>query len=145
MNKCIRGTISRISTNLTQWAMEEACILVLEDIPDVHSYHWECYQLFTKNLNRLSEILSDATEPSTSRPPRSSIDEVIFKPVCIFFKGKPKINQSEKLLDNRKYTNVVNVAKRVGDEDLYLRILEVDLFAAEARYHKSCREKYVAN
>lgn len=86
MIKRIRGTISRISTNLTQLAMEEACILILEDISDVHGYHRECYQLFTKNLNRLSEILSDATEPSTSRPPRSSIDEVIFNPDCIFCK-----------------------------------------------------------
>ena len=86
MIKRIRGTISQISTNLTQLAMEEACIFILEDISDVHDYHRECYQLFTKNLNRLSEILSDATDPSTSRPPRSLIDEVIFNPDCIFCK-----------------------------------------------------------
>ena len=54
-------------------------------------------------------------------------------------------NRKSPMLDFGGWQNVVDVAKRVGDEDLLLRIMEVDLFAAEARYHKNCRKKYVAN
>ena len=134
--------------------MEEACNLIPEDISDVHGYHRDCYQLFTKNLNRLSETSFDATKPSTSRPPRSSLDKVIFKPDCIFCKkeGLKSIKvksswttESTSMFDFGGWQNVVDVAERVGDEDLLLRIRGVDLFAAEARYHKSCRKKYVAN
>ena len=66
--------------------MEEACKLILEDISNEHGYHRDCYQYFTKNLDRLTEPSADATAPPTSRSSRSSGDMIVFNPNCIFCK-----------------------------------------------------------
>lgn len=132
--------------------MEEACKLIPEDIADVHGYHRDCYQMFTNHLNRLSESSKEAV-PSTSRNARSSSSRIVFTPDCIFCKKEgPKsvktkgywTTESTSMFEFGGWQSVVEKAEKIGDEQLLLRIRGVDLFAAEARYHKSCRRSYVA-
>ena len=133
--------------------MEEACKLIPEDISEVHGYHRHCYQMFTNHLDRLSES-SNEEVPSTSRHARSSSGRVLFTPDCIFCKKEgPKsvkvkgywTTESTSMIEFGGWQSVADTAEKVGDDELLLRIRGVDLFAAEARYHKSCRRRYVAS
>ena len=66
--------------------MEEMCKLIPKEITNVHGYHRDCYQMFTKNLDRLAVASGNPIVPSTSRLTRSSSDKSLFKSECIFCK-----------------------------------------------------------
>ena len=133
--------------------MKDTCNL----IPDVikehhHGYHRVCYQRFTMNINRLATH-SDSREPSRSRPSRrSSADHMLFAPDCIFCnsEGRKKVKSkgawttegmSSFISDG--WQTILEIAEKTNDEKLLTRIRCQDLFACEAKFHKSCRTKYL--
>jgi len=135
--------------------MTSTCDLIPDSLTECHGYHRECYQRFTMNLSRLSTP-SDPSTPSCSKLSRrdSSGDKVLFSSDCIFCnsKGRRKVkikgtHTTEGLsqFECDGWRTVLEVAENKCDEKLLTRIRGHDLFATEAKYHKSCRVIYTQN
>jgi len=135
--------------------MTSTCDLIPNSLTEAHGYHRECYQRFTMNLNRLSTPSVSST-PSCSKKSRrdSSVDKVLFSPDCIFCNSKARRKVKIKGLQTTEglsqfecdgWRTVLNAAEQKCDEKLLTRIRDHDLFAAEAKYHKSCRVTYTQN
>ena len=107
---------------------------------------------FFSNLNRLKDESSQTDAAPTSRPTRVLGDHVLFKPNCIFCNSekrkKVKIKGSwttegMSMFEMGGWKTVLQVAEHRNDEHLLRRIRGHDLFACEAKFHQSCRIKYV--
>ncbi len=136
------------------YRMDDTCILLPVDYSEEHGYHRDCYQRFTKNLDRLKETFAQSKPScSTHMPRRASCesDRVIFKKNCIFCNKeglkKVKVGGSWTTEPLKQFEfgggNVVVKAEQRNDEILLTRIRGVDLFAAEAHYHRNCYAVYM--
>lgn len=134
--------------------MEDTCKLIPESLLEHHGFHRVCYQRFTMNLDRLTQPSSMSEASSSKRPSRGSLggDKVIFKPDCIFCSSesrkKVKIKgtwttEGLSTFECDGWINILELAERKEDENLLRRIRGHDLFACEAKYHRSCRTKYI--
>ena len=117
-------------------------------------YNRECYQRFTKNLNRLKGDDKTFQPSRSSRRSSENPERVIFKPDCIFCNKegwKKKINKGvwtsgkTGFFDTDGWLSVVGAAEEKRDEKLLQRIRGQDLFACEARFHPRCCDKYMSN
>lgn len=141
--------------------MEEVCHLIPDNVPEANlqhtGYHRGCYQIFTKNLNRLkgaSNLPSDI--PTSSRPQRKASANHLFPATCIFcekLETQPK-GKTERCVkfaifkDERggliepAWKQIETQALEIGDHRLYGIVQGQDLFAREAQYHPSCRKVF---
>ena len=135
----------------SSYRMEAACAKIPDVLENHHGYHTVCYQRFTANLNRLKPA-DEVPEATTSRPRRSSADKIIFNPDCIFCKSEKKKKIKKKgnwtteglcIFEKEGWKSVLETAERRSDEALLRRIRGHDLFAVEAKYHRSCRCAYL--
>ena len=136
--------------------MKDTCDLVPEFLAEHHGIHWECYKRFTMNLDRLNPSTagtSQRTGATTQRMGRtSSGDKIIFQPDCIFCSSesrkKVKVHgswttQGMSQFEYDGWKAVLEMAEMKQDEQLLVRIRGHDLFASEAKFHKTCRMKYM--
>ena len=131
---------------------QSICDQVPTEYSSNHGYHRECHQKFTANLSRLKGQV-DTHEPSTStRPRRSTQEQIIFMPDCIFCHKEAR----KKLKIGGQWTTepltkfefgggkaVVVAAEERNDTELLTRIRGYDLFSCKAQFHSSCRKQYV--
>ena len=129
--------------------MTDVCNQIPDELSANEGYHRECYKRFTMNLSRLTLPVDES--PSTSRPSRKSGDSIIFAPECIFCdsgtRKKIKVKgcwTTEGLsgFEFGGWQDVIKDADQRGDTKLLTRIRGKDLFACEAKYHRSCRKAY---
>ena len=135
--------------------MDKICKQKPEECNANDGYHRDCYKRFTRNINRL--IASDEKEQTefekrkSKRIQEESVDGIKFKEDCIFCNktGKKQVKRggiwtSEKILEFEKegWQNVVERAEKKFDEELLTRVRGVNLYAAKAKYHSSCRSYY---
>jgi hypothetical protein len=136
--------------------MQNACKNLPTEYKASHGYHRDCYQKFTKNLDRLQKPNKTLTEPCTSTHASRSNqpDNIIFNNDCIFCKktGRKKIKvkciwttEATSKFEFGGGDTVQQIAEEKGDEDLLKRIRGFDLFACEAQFHQSCRRQYICN
>lgn len=117
-------------------------------------YHRECYQRFTMNIKRLKPAVGAEESQPLKRAKRSSSadgkDQILFKQDCIFCgkEGRKKVivmkSWTTEGLSSFSHGGggiILQIAEERQDEALARRIRGVDLFAAEAKYHISCRKK----
>lgn len=124
-----------------------------EVIHEKHGYHRDCYQKFTKNLNRLvTEERGEMVEqPATTRrkikPPLGTTDRVVFEPDCIFcnkagfisiYKCGVRTSENTSSFGFDSGETVKEYANRKSDERLLCRIRDLDLSAVGAKYHPNC-------
>ncbi|KAK3084587.1 hypothetical protein FSP39_015968 [Pinctada imbricata] len=134
------------------YRMETVCIQIPNELQDQHGYHRNCYANFINHLDKLLDLPSiSGTSPRLPR--RLSSDQILFGPDCIFcnkdgpIRVKVKgtwIHQKTSFFEYGGGKNVHIIAEERHDEVLLKRIRGMDLFACEARYHASCRKKYIA-
>ena len=79
----------RLAQELTSpYCMSDDCSRIRESLSSHRGYHRKCYQCYTVNLNRLSDVKEVAQPESTiSRPSRMSWNKSLFIPECIFCKS----------------------------------------------------------
>jgi len=140
----------RLAEPLTSpYRMTDICKQIPDELSPNHGYHRECYKRFTMNLTRLA-LKADQQE-STSRPARKSGDNIVFTPECIFCnsekrkKIKVKGSWTTEGLSGFEFGGWQDLEKDAelrNDEKLLTRIRGKDLFACEAKYHRSCRKSY---
>ena len=128
--------------------MEESCKLIPEELKPEHGYHRDCYQRFTKNLNRLKTQQTTQEEPRKSGRTSGASESIIFKPDCIFCNkvGRKTVKlhgtrttEATTLFEKEGWTTVIDTAEKNKDEQFLKRIRGFDLFACEAHYHPSCK------
>ena len=135
------------------YRMKDICGMIPETLEHFHGYHFECYKRFTGNLNRLVDQAVTGEEPTqTSRPKRNLSDKAIFSPDCIFCNQiSPKKVKKQNAWTTEKlcffeidgWYSVCDLAEKEKDEELLRRIRGVDLYAAKAKFHRSCRCSYL--
>lgn len=119
-------------------------------------WHGKCFQSYTSKRN-LSFVRSmSSSSPSTSEPnemnesterrmSRSKVCQTDWN-LCMFCQKKKHRGIKEMCqvctLDACK--TIQNAADLRGDEEMLIRIKDIDLIAAEAKYHKSCHSQYVS-
>ncbi|CAH1773854.1 unnamed protein product [Owenia fusiformis] len=151
--------------NDSPFRMEEVCNLIPESLADADletlGYHRGCYQLFTKNRDRLKCNTSVASnEASTSRPHsprrRSSDQMHPFPQECIFcqkleikISGKTEKCTKFPLFKNKdgsfrepSWKKIEHQALELGYNHLHRLVQGEDLFAREAQSHESCRNRF---
>ena len=131
------------------YRMTDICDQIPDDLSPNHGYHRDCYKRFTMNLTRLA--CPPEQEQSTSRATRKSGDNILFTPECIFCnsdkrkKIKVKGSWTTEGLSGFEFggwQDIEREAELRGDEGLLTRIRGKDLFACEAKYHRSCRKSF---
>ncbi|KAL4238786.1 hypothetical protein ACF0H5_003493 [Mactra antiquata] len=132
--------------------MESICALIPNDIGTDCGYHGDCYQNFIRNVRRLKRdvcIAGTSKDFQVTRRGASSDKVALFSKDCIFCNKEGHIgvkksgswtSEANKKFQSESWQTVVEHAKSKGDEKLLLRIRDVDLFAAEAHFHPSCRK-----
>ncbi|KAL4233686.1 hypothetical protein ACF0H5_008367 [Mactra antiquata] len=137
--------------------MESICALIPNDIGTDCGYHRDCYQNFIRNVRRLKRdvcIAGTSKDFQVTRRGASSDKVALFSKDCIFCNKEGHIgvkksgswtSEANKKFQSESWQTVVEHAKSKGDEKLLLRIRDVDLFAAEAHFHPSCRKRYVTD
>lgn len=134
--------------------MEATCDLIPDVLQPHHGYHQVCYKNFTMNLGRLADVHGEAPAASTSRSTRSSSsDHIIFAPDCIFCNsdklkkvkagGGSWTTEGLSIFDRGGWGKILEMAEEKQDEKLLRRIRGQDLFACEAKWHRSCRVAYM--
>ena len=142
---------------------EKSKYLVIE-LPANHDetigYHSACYSTFTAFQKQKSEA-AECMEPSMSSPAftctlRSKIEELppsssgILPQTCLFCNHATVSNantgKKEYLgsceMDSAE-TNIRDAARILGDDIMLCKISGIDMIAKEARYHHSCKSKYL--
>ena len=136
------------------YRMESVCRLIPTEIGEGHGYHRDCYNHFTKNVERLKHTDSSKSKEIFQKVHRKiSIDKVaLFAKDCIFCNKEGLISIRKAGLKTTEMTQkfasdgwktIVQCAESKNDEKLLLRIRGYDLFASEAHFHPKCRKKYV--
>ena len=141
-------------THESPFRMQSVCDQIPAALPDdleSTGYHRQCYQHFTSNLDRLDD--KDKNEPvastSSCRSPRKrSSRGPIFPPECIFcekVETKGSDRKTERPQQFSSWRNKENAweqiesqAEKLGLSRLHRLVRGVNLFSAEAKYHKSC-------
>lgn len=132
---------------------------VCTQIPDSSSagygYHRDCYQSFTRNLNRLHDEPSKLTNTNNpKRVTRGTGDRIIFQKDCRFCRkvGRKKVKKQSSWTTETTTTfdyeggkTVQALAEEKNCEELLIWIRGVNLFICEARYHPSCRKQFTKN
>ena len=120
-------------------------------------YHRDCYQKLTMNLSHLPApppSIAGSSDLESRRRRSLDPDKIIFRPDCIFCekegRKKVKVKGSWTTEGTVRFeydggVTVQRIAQEKHDEHLLTRIRGVDLFACEAQYHPSCRNKYCQN
>ena len=119
-----------------------------------HGYHWDCYNQFTKHVDRLkSPVVNELTESYRKMQRRQSVDKVaLFAKDCIFCnkegaitvnKAGTKTTEVPQKFASDSWKTIVQCAESKNDEKLLVRIRGYDLFASEAHFHAKCRNKYI--
>ena len=151
--------VSTKTKRLRQSSCEKRQQSVCDSIPNEYSaglgYHYKCYVSFTKNSERLKCGDGDMGESKTARPSRKKVEnQYIFGPNCIFCKkpgritiakGKDKGKKEDtSMFEFGGGKNIKDKAKKVNDTELLREIDGYDLFACEAKYHRSCERRYLS-
>ena len=134
--------------------MESVCRLIPTEIGEGHGYHRDCYNHFTKNVERLKSTDSSKSKEIFRKVQRKmSVDKVaLFAKDCIFCnkegnisirKAGVKTTEITQKFASDGWKTIVQCAESKNDEKLLLRIRGYDLFASEAHFHPKCRKKYV--
>ena len=123
-------------------------------------WHGQCYQSYTskRNLVFVKSTSSTSTQGlhtmvdcegdtdvSASRSSRSRVVPVDWS--LYLFCQKKKHKSCRELLNVRSFDacqSIRHAAEIRNDENMLLKIHGIDLIAAEAKYHKACRSKYVS-
>ena len=115
-------------------------------------YHISCYRKFIAlpKKHRIEENIPEAKQ-RTERAKRylntTSPNTGIFKPVCLFCNQSRK-RTAGKTIDLLKVTTkdfenkVKQYAEWKNDQEMLVKITDVDFVAKEIRYHGMCRVKY---
>ena len=133
---------------------ESVCRLIPTDIGEGHGYHRDCYNHFTKNVERLKNTEStESKEISRKVQRKMSVDKVaLFAKDCIFCnkegsiyirKAGIKTTEVPQKFASDGWKTIVQCAESKNGERLLLRIRGYDLFASEAHFHPKCSKKYV--
>lgn len=114
-----------------------------------HGYHRDCYQRFTRNVDRLKEPITGTSTGSRDKQRRESCDSIVlFSENRIFCNKEGAIGvkrsgswtaEGKQLFQSDACKTIFESAERETDEKL-LRIRGYDLFASEAHFHLSCRK-----
>jgi len=140
------------------YRMKDVCNHIPERLDGVDletvGYHRGCYQNFTKNQKRL-RCSADSYDASTSRSPRKSASSSavqMFPPDCIFC-GKLEVKVSGKTercikfpvfkdkgggLKDPTWKQIEPRAFELGLHQLHRMVQGADLFAREAKCHRTC-------
>lgn len=123
---------------------------------DTHGYHRDCYVRFTRNIDRLKSAGDDESKQASStilkRPKRNSADRIIFTKDCIFCnkygfihvkKDGVATTEGVSSFDGGGGVAIHKHAAEINDVKLLTRIQGYDLFSCEAKYHNSCRMKFL--
>ena len=123
-------------------------------------WHGKCYQSYTSKRNLLFVRFTSSTstqglhtmvdcegdtDVSASRSSRSRVVPLDWS-LCLFCQKK-KHKSCRELLNVRSFDacqSIRHAAEIRNDENMLLKIHGIDLIAAEAKYHKVCRSKYVS-
>lgn len=134
--------------------MDDVCHHIPSSFNKDDGYHRACYMRFTANLNRLTvpESKSADSDAYHRSPRKTNTTGHIFPKECIFC----NITSDKRLLKKggRSREKLVNFDKDCGktiqnraekkkDETLLRHIRGYDLFASEAKYHQSCKNRYM--
>ena len=138
----------------TKSRMEAVCEQIPSDIEEPIGYHRDCYRNFTRHLERLEKTGSHPVPGTSSKTTRrySTQSKVLFSNDCIFCdkEGPTRVKRAgiwttelTQCFQSDAWKTVLESAEIKKDEKLLIGIRGVDLFAAEAKFHPSCRKKYV--
>jgi hypothetical protein len=138
----------------SKYRMESICTLLPVKVEKDHGYHRDCYQHFTKHLDRLVPVPDyRETYPSEARTSRrTNPEDFCFAKDCIFCNKEGRIgikrsgcwtSESTTQFASDSWKTVFDRATNQKDEKLLIRIRGYDLFAAGAHFHPSCRKKYL--
>ena len=131
--------------------MQHVCEQIPLNFTEKDGYHCDCYQRFTMNLNRLKPATQTGPQTQTRPKISRSSEGVIFDSDCILCgsfgrkRVRMKISWTTEGLSSFEYGgggSILRLAEMSQDEQLLRRIRGYDLFASEAKYHQSCRDKY---
>lgn len=136
------------------YCLHEQVMCIPSLLTEYHGYHRDCYQRFTKNLDRLGTLeVETASSSGVSR--RSSNkwnDGIIFNQDCIFcnkiekIKVKREGSWTYEGLTKFKFgggSSIQVTAAENNDFELLRRIQDIDLFSKEAMFHPNCRKSYM--
>ena len=137
------------------YRLSEQCANIPMTVMKYHSYHRDCYQSFTKNLDRLQEV----EQKSLSGMNRRSLiaankwsDGVLFNKDCIFCNKMDRIKvrvQSVWTMEGLSHfefgggVTVREIAIKNENLELLTRIKDVDLFSKKTMNHASCRKSFI--
>ena len=112
-------------------------------------WHGKCFQSYTskRNLSFIKPFPSaESKDIHVDRPSsRSQVSSVDWS-LCLFCQQK-KAKGTTKLMNVSTFDSckaIEEAARARSDQVMLLKILGVDLIAAEAKYHKQCRSQYVS-
>ena len=112
-------------------------------------WHGKCFQSYTskRNLSFIKPLpFAESQERHVDRPSSRSQVNAVDWSLCLFCQQK-KSKGTTKLMNVSTFDSckaIEEAARRRSDESMLLKILGVDLIAAEAKYHKHCRSQYVS-
>ena len=147
----------RLESTAEALRMADVCVQIPSTFSEGLGYHRDCYQKFTMNLSRLPApppSIAGSSDFESRRRRSLDPDKIIFRPDCIFCekerRKKVKVKGSWTTEGTVRFeydggVTVQRIAQEKHDEHLLTRIRGVDLFACEAQYHPSCRNKYCQN
>ncbi len=133
--------------------LETQCTQIPDAVEDGYGYHRDCHRRFTAHIKTTSTASElTCTSPRQLRVGAAESERCIFNPDCIFCNkdGIKKVKQGAIWTTETtcKFEfgggqTILHVAEQKKDFDLLRRIKGYDLFACEARYHRSCRRNYI--
>ena len=134
--------------------MIDICEQIPDAVSDQHGYHRDCYAHFTSNLDRLKDCEPEphASKKRDARRSSEDRDGYTFKPDCIFCgnEGRKRIKvhktwtiEGTKLFDRGGGEAIKTDARNKRDYALLRRIEGFDLYCCKAKYHPSCRKRYM--
>ena len=147
----------RLESTAEALRMADVCVQIPSTFSEGLGYHRDCYQKFTMNPSRLPApppSIAGSSDFESRRRSSLDPDKIIFRPDCIFCekegRKKVKVKGSWTTEGTVRFEydgglTVQRIAQEKHDEHLLTRIRGVDLFACEAQYHPSCRNKYSQN
>ena len=133
---------------------DDVCQNIPDSIGEFDGYHRQCYQKFTRNLKRIRVPSNDVSEEESSTPKAKRVqgDKIKFTKDCIFCNKFGLLNvkkkglwTTEEMHDFRinEWECILQKAEEKFDEKLLRRIRGYDLYAAGAKYHRTCKFAYL--
>ena len=157
----------RQGQSLASQRLDSICQAIPHEFDELkHGYHRKCYQRFT-NIKRFSQK-KDENETSISVPAKDSVPEkassrisgrstarnpissLLFPKTCIFcglerrsIKGSTRKENLATCVTKEAESRIKEVAILSQNYDIIAKVEGVDLIAREAKYHESCRGKFI--